>query len=117
MAVPLEGSDIAVLVGKVSELESDLKLEGETSDRLSGETGGNFQAMNIEVKDIKSVLDQSSSENSRMLQALSEEIDETQGLIRELQAFTQRKATQNTLFVFATSVGVVAAIFVARFIS
>ena len=73
--------------------------------------------MNIEVKDIKSALDQSSSENSGMLQALSEEIDETKGLISELQAFTQRKATQNTLFVFATSVGVVAAIFVARFIS
>ena len=117
LARVLEGSDLAVLVGKVGQLESDLKSVTETLDRLSAETGGKLQAISIEVDDIKSVLGRSSGETSDKLQALSIEVDETKSLINELQAFTQKKATQSNLFVFATSVVVVAAVIAVRFIS
>ena len=92
LAKVLEGSDLAVLAGKVGQLELDLQSVKETLDRLSGDTLDKLQALSIEIGDMK-------------------------GLINELQAFTRKKATQGTLVVFATSLVVVAAIFAVRFIS
>lgn len=92
LAKVLEGSDLAVLAGKVGQLELDLQSVKETLDRLSGDTLDKLQALSIEIGEMK-------------------------GLINELQAFTQKKATQGTLVVFATSLVVLASIFAVRFIS
>ena len=117
LARVLEGSDLAVLVGKVGQLESDLKSVSETLDRLSGETGVKLQAISSEVEDIKNALERSSGETSGKLQALTIDINSTKDQINDLQTLIQKKAAQSTLFVVATSAVVIGAIFAVRVIS
>ena len=117
LARVLEGSDLAVLVGKVDKLDIGIKDAKAKTAEAAGEAATKLQAIKSEVNTLKVALGELSQENETKFQKLNTEMDETKALLGKLLLVTERKAAQSVAFIIATGTIVLLAIAAARFIA